>query len=78
MGQFGSDFSCSLAMNTCYFEPILDLCCSLDNLHSFNFINCFMISLPFIASYKGSLTRNYYSKLYSLAHILSYECFLCS
>ena len=54
-----------------------------NNLVSGAFLKCFSIncgmfaSLPFSASYKGSLTRIYYSKLYSLAYIHSYECFLC-
>ena len=46
-----------------------------DLLHRLIF---FLISLAFIASYKGSLTRIYYSKLYSLAHLQSCECFPCS
>ena len=47
---------------------------------SLNFLNCSMFSLlSFNSSYKGSLTRNFYSKLYSLAHLQSYyKCFLCS
>ena len=34
-----------------------------------------MFSLARIASFKGSLTRIYYSKLYSVAHLLSYDFF---
>ena len=51
---------------------------ALYSLHSLNFINSSMFSLAFIASYKRSLTKIYYSKLYSLAHFLSYEWFACS
>ena len=41
-----------------------------------NFIKCGMFSsLAFNASYKGSLTRIYYSKLYSLAHLILMNVF---
>ena len=35
----------------------------------------FIFSLTLIASRKGSLTKICYSILYSLAHLISYECF---
>ena len=54
-----------------YFDAILDICRSSDR-----FLNCSMFSsLAFNVSYKGSLTRIYYSKQYSLAHLHSYEYF---
>ena len=41
-------------------------------------LNCRMLSLAFIFIYSVSLTRIHYPKLYSLAHLFTYECLLCS
>ena len=43
-----------------------------------NFLICSIFFLAFIGSYKGSLTRVSYPKLYSLVHLRSYECVICS
>ena len=54
-------------------------CCASDRLQRLNFLNYSILSsLAFNASFKRSLARIYYSKLYSLAHLHSYQCVLCS
>ena len=59
-----------------HFDLFLNMCQSVDRLTRYNFLNCSIFSLAFIASYKGSLTRINYPKLNSLVHLLSYEYFL--
>ena len=61
------------------FRRHFGFCLSSDRRHRLKFLNCSIFpSLAFNASYKRSRTIIYYLKLYSLAHLLSYECFLCS
>ena len=78
-GNLGSRLYGDVSVMFLLFWTPFWICASLQIAYNrLNYLNCSnFASLVFNASYKGSLTRiyMYYSKLYSLAHLHSYDRF---